>query len=41
MPKLVAALTLCFSIAVMGYPIEWDSCGAMAMQSCRKSPRRS
>jgi len=26
---------------LMGYPIEWDSCGATAMQSCRKSPRRS
>jgi len=26
---------------LMGYPAEWDSCGATAMQSCRKSPRRS
>jgi hypothetical protein len=26
---------------LMGYPIEWDSCGATAMQSFRKSPRRS
>ena len=26
---------------LMGYPAAWDSCGAMAMQSFRKSPRRS
>ena len=26
---------------LMGYPAVWDFCGAMAMQSCRKSPRRS
>lgn len=26
---------------LMGYPAEWDSCGATAMQSCRKSRRRS
>jgi len=26
---------------LMGYPIEWDSCGATAMQSCRKSRRSS
>jgi hypothetical protein len=26
---------------LMGYPAAWDSCGATAMQSCRKSPRRS
>jgi hypothetical protein len=26
---------------MMGYPPEWDSCGAMAMQSCRKSRQRS
>lgn len=26
---------------LMGYPAVWDSCGATAMQSYRKSPRRS
>ena len=26
---------------LMGYPAVWDYCGATAMQSCRKSPRRS
>jgi len=26
---------------LMGYPAAWDSCGATAMQLCRKSPRRS
>ena len=26
---------------LMGYPEEWDSCGAMAMQSCRKQLQRS
>ena len=26
---------------LMGYPAEWDSCGATAMQSCRKSRRSS
>jgi hypothetical protein len=26
---------------LMGYPIEWDSCGATAMQSLHRSPRRS
>lgn len=26
---------------LMGYPAEWDSCGAMAMQSCRKSQQSS
>ncbi len=26
---------------LMGYPAEWGFCGATAMQSCRKSPRRS
>lgn len=26
---------------MMGYPPEWDSCGAMAMQSCRNSQPRS
>lgn len=25
---------------LMGYPAEWGSCGAMAMQSCRKSRKR-
>jgi hypothetical protein len=25
---------------LMGYPAEWDYCGAMAMQSCRKSRRK-
>ena len=26
---------------LMGYPAEWGSCGATAMQSCRRSPRNS
>lgn len=26
---------------LMGFPAVWDSCGATAMQSCRRSPRRS
>ena len=26
---------------LMGYPAEWDCCGGMAMQSCRKSQRSS
>lgn len=30
-----------FSLWLMGYPDEWASCGARAMQSCRKSPRSS
>ena len=30
-----------FSLWIMGYPVEWASCGELAMQSCRKSPRRS
>jgi len=30
-----------FSLWLMGYPIEWGSCGATAMQSCRKSRRSS
>ncbi len=30
-----------FSRWLMGYPAAWDSCGVTAMQSCRKSPRRS
>lgn len=29
-----------FSRWLMGYPAAWGSCGATAMQSCRKSPRR-
>jgi len=35
----VAALSLSptFSRRLMGYPVEWDCCGATAMQSCRKS----
>lgn len=24
---------------LMGFPVEWDSCGATAMRSCRKRPR--
>lgn len=35
------ALNPALSRWLMGYPIGWDSCGAMAMQSCRKSRRRS
>jgi hypothetical protein len=30
-----------FSLWLQGYPTEWASCGAQAMQSCRKSRRRS
>jgi hypothetical protein len=30
-----------FSLWLMGYPAAWASCGERAMQSCRKSPRRS
>jgi hypothetical protein len=30
-----------FSLWLMGYPDEWASCGERAMQSCRKSRRRS
>ena len=26
---------------LMGYPLEWDACGATATPSCRKSRRRS
>ena len=26
---------------LMGYPVAWDSCGVTAMQSCRKSRKRS
>ena len=30
-----------FSLWLMGFPAEWASCGAAAMQSSRKSPRNS
>ncbi len=36
-----AALNPAFSLWLMGYPAEWASCGARAMQSCRKSRRSS
>jgi hypothetical protein len=34
-------LTPAHSRWLMGYPAVWGFCGATAMQSCRKSPRRS
>ena len=34
-------LNPCFSRWLMGFPEEWDYCGATAMESCRKSRRRS
>jgi len=36
-----AALNPAFSLWLMGYPAEWASCGARAMQSSRKSRRSS
>ena len=35
------SLSPTFVRRLMGYPAEWDSCGATAMQSCLKSRRRS
>ena len=36
-----AGLNPAFSLWLMGYPAEWLSCGVQAMQSCRKSRRKS
>ncbi len=35
------ALNPAHSRWLMGFPVVWDSCGATAMQSCRKSRRNS
>jgi hypothetical protein len=39
--RALGQLNPSFSRWLMGFPIAWDFCGATAMQSCRKSPRRS
>jgi len=40
-PPASGKLNPAFSLWLMGYPAEWASCGAQAMQSCRQSRRRS
>lgn len=40
-PMNGARLNPRFSLYLMGFPEEWASCGERAMQSCRKSRRRS